>query len=214
MVAGNRRIRVRGGQRRPMGRRWGPTAQPVARAGRSPAPAEGGPERAVVLTAGISSGGRAIAADFGPARYQLPVGSGVDAELSGLQVGRLIRVALVETRGQAGAFGKQVGPSGCHLDQLGYRPVVLGIGQFTPARITPGGARQLRHDDPVPLSDCHPATIEHVFDYATDHAGTASAGCAPRPASAARFGVWRARAPGPGPRAPADWPRDSRQRRI
>ena len=63
------------------------------------------------LTAGIGSGGSAVAADFGPAGYQLPVGSGVDAELSGLQVGGLIRVALVESRGQAGAFGEQVGPS-------------------------------------------------------------------------------------------------------
>jgi len=48
-----------------------------------------------------------------------------------MQVGGLVRVALMESRGQPGALGEQVGPSGCHLNQLGHRPVMLGVGQFT-----------------------------------------------------------------------------------
>jgi hypothetical protein len=58
---------------------------------------------AVFLRAGIGSGGRAIAADFGPAGYQLPVGSGVDAELSGLQVGGLILWGSITRSGLAWA---------------------------------------------------------------------------------------------------------------
>jgi hypothetical protein len=109
--------------------RWGVTRsavgrQPAARyrLGGTPLPVERG-----------GAAGRPAPAFLDPLRDQAEVGPRLDAELSGLQVPRLIRAAFVGADGQAGALGQQVGPAPGHLAERSGGFLLLGLGQLLAA---------------------------------------------------------------------------------
>lgn len=72
---------------------------------------------------------------------------------------RLAGFRLAEAFQDPGDLGEQVGPSSGELAQRGHGGGLLSFGEFTPLRVVPGLAVQLRDEGTVSFR----TVIAHVF---------------------------------------------------
>jgi hypothetical protein len=128
-----------------------------------------------VLRAGCPGGagaGGAAVAFFGPAGDLRGVGSGVDAELRGLEMVGLVGLAVVESGGGSGAAGQEISAALGDVGEFGDGGVVLGLGERAVAGVTPGSSGDTGDKDVVCGSDgCHRVIVEPVFDRRQDRMG-------------------------------------------
>ena len=113
----------------------------------------------------VPSGGPAGAADLDPRRDGLRVGSGLAAQLRGLPLERLARLAFTGALQDSGDFSQQIIAAGRELAELGHGGGFLGSGQLPPPGMTSGRAGELGDEDPVRARSrailIHSGRIEH-----------------------------------------------------
>ena len=89
------------------------------------------------------------AAFLDPGRDGLRVGPGLAAQPGGLPCDRLVELALGCALEDSGHLGQQIAAPVRELAQLGHRRGFLLPGQLAPPGMMPGGAGELRDEDPV-----------------------------------------------------------------